>query len=491
MEYKLNVYTIWEYGQRTDADGNPHQEDWTFPLPGHTTDADRLFILCDGMGGHDAGEIASSTVCEAMSQSILAAQPSPEGDFPDEMLQKALSDAFSALDGKDTGAEKKMGTTMTLLKLHNHGCTIAHMGDSRVYHIRPGKTAADTRILFQTKDHSLINDLIAVGELTEEEAKYSNQKNVITRAMQPHVERRPKADIYHTVDIKPGDYFYLCSDGMLENMENPQICYNFSDTAGSDEEKVERLTKATQENRDNHTAMIVHILEVIHPLEEKKPTPVKVAVAPAPLMAEIHDEATEVSATSDTDQAAVSASASTSESGEMNGKADKPEEEKAKAKVALLLRNPEAGETKLAKRNKRNKYIGVIALIVVSLIALVLAICFIAFKEKPVKRGPGKRNTDSPFQKVEDLGNNEHDKMALGVNSVQMPSLGKPLQTSVGAVQAAGEMAGGNHSEAAFSTLVLVCDVLGIPSPADEGVAREENYVKEAVSARWNNQPKQ
>ena len=290
MKYKLKVYTIWEYGQRVDAEGNPHQEDCTFPLPGNVKDTDRLFILCDGMGGHDAGEVASATVCEAMGHSVLKAQPDAEGDFTDSMFQQALTNAFEALDSKDTGAAKKMGTTMTFLKLHSHGCTIAHMGDSRVYHIRPGKNASDTRILFQTKDHSLVNDLIAIGELTEEEAKNSRQKNVITRAMQPHMEHRPKADVYHSADIQPGDYFYLCSDGMLENMENPQICYNFSEAAGTDEEKVHRLTQATSENRDNHTAIIVHIMEVIDPIEGKKPTPAKAPSAPTPIMAEVHDE---------------------------------------------------------------------------------------------------------------------------------------------------------------------------------------------------------
>lgn len=293
MKYQLKVYTIWEYGQRKDADGNPHQEDCTFPLPNDMTNADRLFILCDGMGGHDAGEVASSTVCEAMGHSILQSQPDVESNFTTEMLQQAIADAFSALDNKDTGAAKKMGTTMTCLKLHNAGCTIAHMGDSRVYHIRPGKSTDDTRILFQTKDHSLVNDLIAIGELTEEEAKHSRQRNVITRAMQPHMEHRPKADVYTTADIQPGDYFYLCSDGMLENMENPQICYNFSEATGTDEEKVTRLIQATQENRDNHTAIIVHILDVTDPIEEKKAAPAKLHPKPhpqpAPLMAKVHE----------------------------------------------------------------------------------------------------------------------------------------------------------------------------------------------------------
>lgn len=305
MKYKLKVYAIWEYGQRTDANGNPHQEDCTFPLPKDIKDTDRLFILCDGMGGHDAGEVASATVCEAMGLSILKSQPDIEGDFTNEMLQRAIADAFDALDKKDTGAAKKMGTTMTFLKLHNRGCTIAHMGDSRVYHIRPGKDANDTRILFQTKDHSLVNDLIAIGELTEEEAKHSRQKNVITRAMQPHMENRPKADVYTSADIRPGDYFYLCSDGMLENMENPQICYNFSEAAGTDEEKVNRLTQATIENRDNHTAIIVHILEVINPINQAgNPTPGKAAVTATHIMAEVHDEEKKVQPISEKSNAA-------------------------------------------------------------------------------------------------------------------------------------------------------------------------------------------
>ncbi len=274
MEYKLHVYSIWDPGKRVDDQGNPHQEDNMFPEHTKATEADRLFILCDGMGGHDAGEVASSIVCQTMSSSILSSAPEPEGPFTEEDLKKSISDAFDALDAHDDGtSEKKMGTTMTLLKLYNGGCYIAHMGDSRVYQIRPGKTAGDTKIIFRTEDHSLVNDLVKIGELTPEEARHSNRKNVITRAMQPNLERRPRADIYHTVDIAPGDYFYLCSDGMLENMEDHQLCYYFSNEAGDDTKKTESLLMATQENKDNHSAIIVHILEVYNPLPIPAPTP--------------------------------------------------------------------------------------------------------------------------------------------------------------------------------------------------------------------------
>ena len=271
MKYKLKVYSIWEFGQRKDSQGNPHQEDSMFPEYGKQSDDDRLFILCDGMGGHDAGEVASATVCEAMSDSILNDGHDKEGVFTSEDFSDALNAAFDALDKKDSGAEKKMGTTMTFLKLHDKGAFIAHMGDSRVYQIRSGKTGEETQIVFQTEDHSLVNDLIKIGELTKEEARFSKQKNVITRAMQPNMEHRPKADIHETSDIKAGDYFYMCSDGMLEQaeMEDGESLRNiFSEMGGNDENKVEILKSVTEKNRDNHTAFIIHILEVEDPIED-------------------------------------------------------------------------------------------------------------------------------------------------------------------------------------------------------------------------------
>ena len=117
MKFKLKAYSIQEFGQRKDAQGNPHQEDSIYPLHGKQTDADRLFILCDGMGGHDAGEVASATVCEAMSQSVNASVPNSEALFTDDMLLKAVDDAFHALDQKDNGASKKMGTTILVASI--------------------------------------------------------------------------------------------------------------------------------------------------------------------------------------------------------------------------------------------------------------------------------------------------------------------------------------------------------------------------------------
>lgn len=263
MKFKISVYDIWETGQRKDARGNPHQEDSIYPPYGKATPQDRLFILCDGMGGHDAGEVASATVCETMARSILSGSSSPEGKFTPEILRKALADAFDALDARDTGALRKMGTTLALLKLYDEGACVAHMGDSRVYQIRPGKSADDTRIVFRTQDHSLVNELVRLGEMTEEEARVSPRKNIITRAMQPHTDPRPRPAVAWLDDIQPGDYFYLCSDGMLEQMTDAQLCFHFSEEGGDDARKIKNLITVTAGNSDNHTAQIIHILDVM------------------------------------------------------------------------------------------------------------------------------------------------------------------------------------------------------------------------------------
>lgn len=252
MKYIIEARNIWELGKRAN------QEDSIYPQLGAITESDRTFVVCDGMGGHDAGEVASQTVCQTLFETCQ----NMYDQFAEADFKEALAKAYDALDEKDTGAEKKMGTTMTFLKLHSEGCFIAHIGDSRVYHIRPGKDGVNTRILFQTRDHSLVNDLIKIGELTPEEAKHSKQKNVITRAMQPNMERRPKADIYESSDIKPGDYFLLCTDGVLEQMEDENVKFIFSETVDDIDKKVKMLIDVTADNKDNHSAILVRICDV-------------------------------------------------------------------------------------------------------------------------------------------------------------------------------------------------------------------------------------
>lgn len=272
MRYELSVCSIYELGQRNN------QEDNIFPAHEKATANDRAFILCDGMGGHSAGEVASRLVCENMGRVVQDLFPDCENAFTDADFKTALSAAYDALDCNDNGESKKMGTTMTFLKFHKDGATIAHIGDSRVYHIRSGADKEGTEILFQTCDHSLVNDLVKIGEMTPEEAKVSKKKNVITRAMQPLMERRPSADIHHITDIRPGDYFFMCSDGILENMDDEDICYIFSDAAGDIRKKADLIVEATAGNKDNHTAFLIYVEASVEVASAKQPATRKPAM---------------------------------------------------------------------------------------------------------------------------------------------------------------------------------------------------------------------
>lgn len=254
MKFIINAASVSEIGQRQN------QEDSVYPQLGKVTDQDRLFILCDGMGGHESGEVASSTVCTAMGE-YLSERCDAEGAFRKVDFDYALSVAFDALDALDNGAAKKMGTTMTFLKFHSEGCMAAHIGDSRIYHIRPSESGED-RIRYVSRDHSLINDLVAAGEMTPEQALHSNQKNVITRAMLPGLDPRPKADIAIIGDIQPGDYFYMCSDGMLERMDDMELA-DIMAGEGTVEDKLQIIVGRTAENRDNHTAHLIEIVDVL------------------------------------------------------------------------------------------------------------------------------------------------------------------------------------------------------------------------------------
>ena len=255
MKFKLTPYNMQELGQREN------QEDSLFPGIGKQTINDRLFILCDGMGGHEKGEVASATVCEAISDYILS-RWNPNEELVDGLLQEAIDAAFDALDEKDNGEVKKMGTTMTFLCFHANGVTAAHIGDSRIYQLRPATRKEPARIVWRTRDHSLVEDLIKIGELTEEEAKTHPQKNVITRAMQPCQERRAKADIKHLYDVQSGDYFFMCSDGMLEQATDENILNIITKKDASDERKIEIFRNVTEENKDNHTAHLIYINKV-------------------------------------------------------------------------------------------------------------------------------------------------------------------------------------------------------------------------------------
>lgn len=238
--------SIYEMGQRDN------QEDALWPVQASVDD--RLFVLCDGMGGYEFGEVASQIVSQAIGSWYHARAIHP---LNKPQIEEALSYAYAQLDMKDGGELRKMGTTLTILYFGSNGVIAAHMGDSRIYHIRPG-----VGVLYQSRDHSLAFDLFQAGEITYDEMINYPQKNVVTRAMTPGENNRMHLDTTQITDILPDDYFYICSDGMLEQMSNDELVSIMSYDM-SDEEKRQQFITATIQNQDNHSAWILHVKDVI------------------------------------------------------------------------------------------------------------------------------------------------------------------------------------------------------------------------------------
>ena len=251
---------IWELG------GRENQEDNIFPAMGNATSKNRLFIVCDGMGGHDNGEVASALACKVLSERLATIIDSGCSLSDYELLAAvdAIYDEMNA--ATPPNCERPMGTTMTLVALHEGGLTAAHIGDSRIYHIRP-KTR---QVLFRSKDHSLVQQLYDEGEITLQEMKTSPQRNIITKALMPthptpaypYPSKRYIPDIYHSTDLMAGDWLMLCSDGILEELEDEQLVELLADATTTDKQKREKLVDMTFHNRDNHSAYLIRLEKV-------------------------------------------------------------------------------------------------------------------------------------------------------------------------------------------------------------------------------------
>jgi protein phosphatase len=191
--------------------------------------------------------------------------------FDRNIFDEALDSAYKLLDkeyaescGLDKGLNMrpKMGTTLAFACFHQGGVFVAHIGDSRVYHVRRRFGGGAAAILHRTQDHSHVAELVMAGLITEEEALSHPKKNVITRAMQPSGEKRAKADICEISDIRRGDYIFMCTDGIRESVSDTMLC-KILGAKGSTETKVQAIECACKKNsKDNFSAYLVPIESV-------------------------------------------------------------------------------------------------------------------------------------------------------------------------------------------------------------------------------------
>lgn len=221
-------------------------EDYIYACENPVGNLPNLFIVADGMGGHNAGDYASDFTVNTMVEEITASFEKN----PSIIFQKAINVANQKLReiaSKDT-SKRGMGTTVVAATCMGRYLQVANVGDSRLYVVN------DT-IKQITTDHSYVEEMIRRGSLQRENARSNPNKNIITRAV--GAKNDIQADIY-VVELKPGDLLLMCSDGlsnMLEDEEMRMIIKRQRDIV----EMVEELVKAANENggKDNISVILI------------------------------------------------------------------------------------------------------------------------------------------------------------------------------------------------------------------------------------------
>jgi protein phosphatase len=241
-----NFYFLNEPGSKKN------QEDFIWPAPRTVSPASKIFIVCDGVGGSSNGEIASRMVGEYMGNALSKTDPSL---LSVESVNEQLLQARNTLSeyARSQNAGNDMATTFALLLLHADKAFVAWCGDSRVYHFRDGK------IIYKTQDHSLVNTLVKSGEISELDATVHPQKNIILKAIKadsPVIE----AEGGWTSAIQTGDYFLLCTDGLLENWNDEDLtALLVKNDTGSFNLAEAINAKSFNKTRDNYSMYLLQV----------------------------------------------------------------------------------------------------------------------------------------------------------------------------------------------------------------------------------------
>ncbi len=207
-----------------------------------------LFVVADGMGGAQAGEVASELAVKQFERGLPDGRP-PAGALV-ELIQAANSEIHR--QARDDPDRAGMGTTVTAAYVDGDNVVVAHVGDSRCYLLRDGD------LIRLTRDHSLVGELVARGKLTEEQAESHPQRSVITRALGAYPDVEVDTEVFPARD---GDVFLLCSDGLTGMVHEPQLKQMLEDSERSLEQTGRALIAAANEagGRDNITVILFRL----------------------------------------------------------------------------------------------------------------------------------------------------------------------------------------------------------------------------------------
>lgn len=256
----MNLHAALEVASHTDPGMvRSHNEDSI------ASDADKgLVVLADGMGGYNAGEVASgmaTTVITTELQQMLEQQPpfvvDPQSgvtvaqNMLREQIAKANTSIYQAAQSQPQYAG--MGTTLVAAMFYDNKVTVAHIGDSRLYRLRG---EAFTQV---TKDHSLLQEQIDGGLITPEQAKTSHNKNLVTRALgiDPAVEPE-----IHDYDTQVGDIYLLCSDGLCDMVSDEDIGMAVQALGANLKLCCQQLVQMANDNggRDNISVILIKVV---------------------------------------------------------------------------------------------------------------------------------------------------------------------------------------------------------------------------------------
>ena len=213
-------------------------------------EGERFCAVADGMGGHNAGEVASAMAVQVFSEQMRGVE-----HITAEAIHTAVERANEAVyhQALENAGMSGTGTTFSALVQQGETAYLAHVGDSRIYLVRDGA------IMQVTTDHTLVEEMVQKGMLTPREARFHPRRNIITRALgtEPWVE----VDIVQ-MGVRPGDAFFLCSDGMTNYVDERDILQTATGE-GDWQEKLRHLVELALENggADNITALFALIGE--------------------------------------------------------------------------------------------------------------------------------------------------------------------------------------------------------------------------------------